>query len=153
MRYQMPGYLLRRCLPSCNRAPIATFFCALAATTFSGALLASPVLRCQFNQSGSSRVVDFSPVKDPYGVEAIDINGNFRFKAVVIGDEHQVEYIKLYTYYLSKRQPVLMHEAKYSAPVIQAGSSSTALTGLNFLYSPRLERELQYGCALLEVAP
>lgn len=153
MRYPMPGYSIRRCLPSRSRALIAACICALAATTFSGALLASPVLRCQFSQSGSSRVVDFSPVKDPYGVEAIDINGNFRFKAVVIGDDHQVEYIKLYTYYVSRRQPVLLHEAKYLAPVIQAGTSSTALTGLNSLYSPRLERELQYGCALLEAAP
>lgn len=125
----------------------------LATLAFSAPLMAAPLLRCQLIQGGTTRVVEFSPKKDPYGAEAIDVNGRFRFKAVVVGDEDQVEYIKLYTYYQTQRQPVLLHEAKYAAPVAQSTDDLAALTGMNYLYSPRLEREFQYGCALLEVAP
>ena len=78
---------------------------------------------------------------------------NPHFKAVVIGDERKVEYIKLYTYYQSKRQAVLLHEAKYLAPALDSGTGSATLTGTNTLYSPSLGREFQYGCALIEVTP
>ena len=114
---------------------------------------AAPRLRCHLDQGGQSQVLEFSPVADPYAVRAIDINGSFRFKAVVIGDERRVEYIKLYIYYQTKRQPVLLHAAKYLLPAVQPGASADALTGMNYLYSPLLGRELQYGCALVEVAP
>lgn len=98
-------------------------------------------------------MIDTAPTTDPYRVKAIDINGRFRFKAVVVGNAQQVDYVKLYTYFPSARQPVLLHEATYLAPVVQTGSAPAALTGLNTVYSPSLERELQYQCSLLEVAP
>ncbi len=118
---------------------------------------AAPLLRCQIDQGGTTRMLEFAPVSDPYSVRAIDINGRFRFKAVVIGDARGVEYIKLYTYSQTRRQPVLLHVAKYMAPVALPVSVPeppfAALTGHQYLYSPQLERELQYGCALIEVAP
>lgn len=89
----------------------------------------------------------------PYTAKAIDINGRFRFKAVVVGDAQQVEYVKIYTYDFPKRQPVLLHEAKYVAPVAVPNPLPASLTGVNYIYSPRLERELQYECVLLEIAP
>lgn len=70
----------------------------------------------------------------------------------MVGNAQQVDYVKLYTYFPSARQPVLLHEATYLAPVVQTGSTPAALTGLNTVYSPSLERELQYQCTLLEVA-
>lgn len=111
------------------------------------------LLRCQIDQGGATQVLDFPPVSDPYGVKAIDINGRFRFKAVVIGDQQHLDYIKLYTYSQARRQPVLLHVAKYMAPALPSGATSVALTGVNYIYSAQLERELQYNCALLEVAP
>jgi hypothetical protein len=114
---------------------------------------ASPRLRCQLSQGDAVEVLDFTPVMDPYTAKAVDIRGNFRFKAVVIGDERKIDYIKLYTYYLSKRQAVLLHEARYSEPRVGTTQDQAALTGTNFFYSPVLERELQYGCALIEVSP
>jgi hypothetical protein len=125
----------------------------LASTLFPMALFASPLLRCQINQGGSEQVLDFTPTSDPYNVKAFDINGRFRFKAVVIGTAQHLEYVKLYVYSQTRRQPVLLHQAKYMAPVATPGSAPAALTGVNYVYSPELERELQYGCALLEVTP
>jgi hypothetical protein len=114
---------------------------------------ATPLLRCKIDQGGSTQVLEFAPESSPYSAKAVDINGRFRFKAVVVGDARQIEYIKIYTYDFPKRQPVLLHEAKYMVPVAQPVSQPASLTGVNYVYSPRLERELQYECALLENAP
>lgn len=142
--------------------PTANFSFWLRFTLSTGFLIASPVpveslatplLRCKIDQGGVTQVLELAPVNDPYTVKAIDINGRFRFKAVVVGDARLVEYIKLYIFDNPKRQPVLLHEAKYMAPVAQLSPLPAALTGVNYVYSPRLERELQYECALLEAAP
>jgi hypothetical protein len=125
----------------------------LAMWSQSAAFAASPLLRCEINQGGEAYIVDFLPRTDPYTVEAKNINGKFRFKAIVLGNEQLVESVKIYTYYQEQHQMVLLHEARYMPPFSQSPSSSAALTGVNYLYSPRLEEELQYGCALLEVDP
>jgi hypothetical protein len=125
----------------------------LAAYLVPAALHAAPLLRCRIDQGGTRQVLDVRPVADPYTVAATDINGRFRFKAVVIGDERQVDYIKLYVYGTLKRQPVLIHLAHYVAPVAAANPGEAALTGINYVYSPLLERELSYGCALLQSTP
>ena len=114
---------------------------------------AAPLLRCQIEQGGDTTVLDFRPVADPYRVAAIDIHGRFRFKAVVIGDAQHIDYIKLYVYAQTKRQPMLLHETNYVAPMASREPGYAALTGVNHVYSPALERELQYGCTLLEGAP
>src|SRR5471030_2952477 len=86
-------------------------------------------------------------------VVPVEVNGRFRFKAVVIGDAQHVEYIKLYVYSKNRRQPVLLHEASYVAPTVSQDTRPSALTGINYVYTPQLERELKYGCALLESTP
>lgn len=126
-----------------------TIVCAGASASSTAA---APLLRCQIEQGGSTQVLEFAPVGDPYGVAAIDIRGRFRFKAVVIGDAHHIDYIKLYTYSQRRRQPVLLHMAHYSAPKVERDASYSALTGIHYVYSPELERELRYGCALVEGA-
>lgn len=128
---------------------IGVFACCL----LPAAVGAAPLLRCQIDQGGSTMVRDFAPVADPYGVAAIDINGRFRFKAVVLGDAQRVEYVKLYVYAANKRQPMLLHETNYPAPAASRDASPASLTGINYVYSPLLERELRYGCVLLEVMP
>lgn len=113
---------------------------------------AAPRLSCEILQGGSTLKLQFEPVSDPYVVKAIDINERFRFKAVMVGNEHKVDYIKLYAYYLSAGQAVLLHEAKFLSPVSQNHAALDALTGQHYLYSLELGREMRYGCALLEVA-
>lgn len=113
--------------------------------------VAAPRLSCEILQGGNTLKLQFEPVSDPYVVEAIDINERFRFKAVMVGSEQKVDYIKFYAYYLSSGQAVLLHEAKYLSPVPQKNAIPDTLTGQHYLYSPELGREMQYGCALLEV--
>jgi hypothetical protein len=120
----------------------------------SSALFAAPpILRCEIHQGGEVYIADFMPGTDPYSIEATNINERFRFKAVVIGNKEDIEYIKIYTYYTEERQVILLHEVKYLPPFRQSEPSFAALTGVNYLYAPLLERELQYGCAFLEARP
>lgn len=123
-----------------------------AALLLAGPVEAVPLLRCHLSYAGVTQTLMAVPGSDPYGVEAMDIGGRFRFKAVVIGNERHIDYIKLYAYYQSARQPVLLHEARYMPP-FAATVSPHDLTGLNFLYSPDLGREFQYGCTLEGVQP
>jgi len=114
---------------------------------------AVPLLRCTVDQGGSTQTLTFAVTNDPYATKAFDINDRFRFKAVVIGDLQHIEYIKIYVYDFPSRQPVLLHEAKYIKPLSAQKTLPIPLTGVNFIYSPRLERELQYQCLLLEATP
>ena len=84
---------------------------SMVAVLFPATLQASPVLRCKIDQGGVTRMLDVTATDDPYRVKAIDINGRFRFKAFMIDNEHQSDYIKLYTYDQGRRQPALLQRA------------------------------------------
>ena len=113
---------------------------------------AAPRLRCEVDQGGNTQTIEVAPVSDPYGVQGIDINGRFRFKAVLVGAEDRIDYVALYTWYLDGERLALLHEAKYQAPGARPDPPPDALTGRQYLYAPGLERELQYSCALVDVA-
>jgi hypothetical protein len=111
---------------------------------------ATPLLRCELTYAGSTHMVDTMIGGDPYKTESVDVDGRFRFKAVILGTAQKIDAIKLYAYYETSRQPILIEEAKYLPPFANS-DSPYALTGLHMLYAPPLGRELQYGCALREV--
>ena len=91
-------------------------------------------------------------VSDPYPVPSVDIGGRFYFKPVMVGQGAQVEYIKLYTYLDTRRQPVLVQQASYHAPFAHS-ASPTLLTGEQTVIAGPVERELQYRCTLQGVQP
>jgi hypothetical protein len=127
---------------------------ALAATAllFGGTFAhATPLLRCDVTYAGSTHVIETRPVSDPYPVASVDIAGRFRFKAVMVGQGAQVDYIKLYTYLETPRQPVLIHQATYRPPFM-ATRVPDGLTGEQRVYGGPKERELLYRCMLQEVA-
>lgn len=122
--------------------PIASmgFACAVGLLAFcllATKVQAAPLLRCEIEQGGTSRVVDSMPVTDPYSVKAIDINDRFRFKAVVIGDALRIEYIKIYVYTHTRREPMLLHQISYAAPTASRNVQPDALTGVNHVVAYR----------------
>lgn len=126
---------------------LAGCFCA---ALYASTALAAPRLHCHIEQNGVSETFTFVPVANPYRVVPIDIGERFRFKAVVIGDEQHVDYIKLYTYYQTPRRAELLHEAHYRTPVAMPTPNVDALSGRVTLFSPDLGREIHYACALRE---
>jgi hypothetical protein len=123
---------------------LAVIFCSPAGAD------TAPLLRCQLVYAGASHRLEATVGGDPYTIKSVDIDGRFRFKAVLLGAGTRIDMIKLYAYYETRRQPVLIQEVKYLPPfTLSAADAPYALTGLNYLYAPPLGRELQYGCALV----
>jgi len=112
---------------------------------------AKPVLRCEATYAGTTHALESVIAGDPYKIESIDIGGRFRLKAIVQGAGGVIELVKIYVYYDTRRQPVIIQEAKYFAP-FPVSDSPNGLTGLQYIYAPPLGRELQYGCGLREGA-
>ena len=105
------------------------------------------LLRCQVTYAGTTHTMDAHPVRDPYTVPSVDIGGRFWFKPVVVGTAQHIDYIKLYAYLDTSRQPVLIQVAKYLPP-FQTGPQPYSLTGVQYLYAGAAERELTYQCTL-----
>lgn len=137
-------------LPHGARSCLAALAGCLCAGLYASAAPAAPRLHCHIEQNGVSETFTFVPVANPYRVVPIDIGERFRFKAVVIGDEQHVAYIKLYTYYQTPRRAELLHEAHYRSPLATPAPNDDALSGRITLFSPDLGRELHYTCALRE---
>jgi hypothetical protein len=113
------------------------------------------MLRCEVSYAGTTHAVQTGVVADPYSVASIDIGGRFRFKPVMVGDAGKVQYIKLYSYLETRRQPVLVHAVRYLPPFPSPpeGTNVVHLTGMQFLYAGPVEREMQYQCFLHGVQP
>jgi hypothetical protein len=110
------------------------------------------LLHCEVTYAGTTHVIETRPVADPYPVASSDIGGRFAFKAVMVGNADHVDYIKLYAYLDTRRQPVLIQEAKYLPP-FSASTLPVDLTGEQHLYAGPVERELIYRCTVQGVAP
>lgn len=115
---------------------------------------AQSTLQCDVRQADVTRRFEARPTADPHGVASQDIDGRFRFKAVVgAGTTGDAAYAKLYVYDMAvKGAPVLLHMATHQPPW-PAKHEVPALTGWNHVYSSVLGRELVYGCAWQAGAP
>jgi len=135
------------------------------------AAFASAQLQCKFEVNSETHHTVHATVTDPYTVTAVPIGNRFRFKAIVLAAAQDkassaapnapsvvaaatpVESVNIYVYYTTRRQPMVMQHLQYLQPPAQLNPAPDALTGRVSLYSPLLGKELQYQCALAEVAP
>lgn len=124
----------------------------LWACALPSAVCAQGLLHCDVTYAGSTHVVETQAVTDPYPVPSVNIGGRFWFKAVMVGNDSQVDYIKLYAYLDTRQQPLLIQEAIYLPP-FQSTPSPYLLTGTQHLYAGPVERELMYSCTLQGVQP
>jgi len=148
----MPDPALSLLVPSLRGASLCRWSGGLVLAGLATLALAAPRLECRLEHGGAEYAVSAMAVTDPYTVAAQPVGERFRFKAVMVGEGGRVDYVKLYAYYQGARQPVLLQQAEYRAPAVTSGQDPVALTGRQRLYSPDLERELSYGCALVEGA-
>ncbi len=126
---------------------------------------ASAQLQCTFEVNSETHHTVHGVATDPYTVAAVPIGNRFRFKAILLAAAPDlapsaaqpapaaIESVNLYVYYNTRRQPMVMQHTHYLQPVPLRKPAPDALTGRVALYSPLLGKELQYQCALAEVAP
>jgi hypothetical protein len=125
---------------------------ALSTLFSSSTAMAAPLLRCQVAYAGTTHIIEAGPVADPYPVPSVEIGGRFRFKAIMVGSDARVDRILLYAYLDTKRQPILVQQAKYLPPYTTS-ETPYRLTGEQHLYAGVVERELIYSCTLQGIQP
>ncbi|MEI6803294.1 MAG: hypothetical protein WCK83_09020 [Burkholderiales bacterium] len=135
-----------------NPRALARFALVCATLALVPTAWAAPLLHCLVEYAGSTHVVEAQVVSDPYPVPSVDIGGRFRFKAIMVGEAARIDYIVLYAYVDTKRQPVLVQQAKYLPP-FRVADPPYSLTGEQYVYAGVVERELHYSCTLQGVNP
>jgi len=105
--------------------------------------------------AGATERIEAWPVIDPYPVRSMDIAGRFRFKSVLVrAEDGSLDRVVVQVYVDTPEQPVTIQVATWPQPRTMAASAGpAALTGWQRLYAGPLERELIYGCTVVEAQP
>ncbi len=99
---------------------------------------------CHVTYYGETQIIEAWPVASPYGVAPVSIGSYFLFRLVVHSEPADLAAIKLYVYADHDSGPALIHQANYRYPASNAAANG--FSGLNFVYEPLRDGELQYWC-------
>ena len=111
----------------------------------SGAALAESVV-CHVSYGGTTQQVEALPVSSPYRVSPVAIGSYFLFRIVFQKEPAELANIKLYAYADRDSGPVIIHQASYAYPL--ANATVNGFSGLNYVYEPVRDGELQYWCEI-----
>ena len=140
---------LRRCDESGINRRLAKrlWLAALASLLLAPSALAAKV-RCHLTYGGETRIVDAPPTGAPHTVAPLAIGSYFLFRIVFRDQPVDLAGIKLTTYADRDEGPVIIHQAVHPYPPPAAAGGG--FTGLNFVYEPVRDGELQYWCEMKE---
>ena len=107
-----------------------------------------PTLRCQIESDNTPFTLDTAPTQDPYAVKPVTLNERFRFKAVVVADAsgQAIDHVKLYTQEVGEAGRLVLHQVSYSREMVAASFGQPSLTGVQWVYARRMERQFQFEC-------
>jgi hypothetical protein len=115
------------------------------------ALLTQPALAtsvaCHLTYGGETRTVSAGPTTAPQTVAPVAIGSYFLFRIVFREQPADLAGIKLTTYADRDEGPVIIHQATYPYP---PPAAANGFSGLNFVYEPVRDGELQYWCEMKE---
>lgn len=124
---------------------IKHLICSAALFALSGVALAESVV-CHVSYGGTTQRVEALPVSSPYRVSPVAIGSYFLFRIVFQKEPADLANVKLYTYADRDSGPVIIHQASYAYPV--QNLTVNGFSGLNFVYEPVRDGELQYWCEI-----
>ena len=104
---------------------------------------------CHLTYGGETRVVSARPTTAPETVAPVAIDSYFLFRIVFRQAPADLAGIKLYTYADRDEGPTIIHQATYPYP--PPAATVHGFSGLNFVYEPVRDGELQYWCELKEM--
>ena len=134
-------------------AKITNLALALALSLSASTPALAQSIRCHLTYGGETQAIDAAPVDSPYNVAAVPIGTYFLFRIVFQTEPADLASIKLYTYANGHHGPVIIHQANYPYPQINAAPQGDVIrgavygfSGLVFVYEPLRDSELQYWC-------
>lgn len=125
---------------------LAKFFGALALIVGLSSQAQADSVLCHITYGGETRRMESQPVDSPYLVGTQSIGTFFLFRVVYQTQPADLASIKIYTYADRDGGPVIIHQASYPATNQNAGVNG--FTGLNWVYEPLRDGELQYWCEM-----
>ena len=130
-----------------NTASIALGLFWMAAGLGAPALAAAESrIDCNVSYGGETRVHSATHVDSPYGVEAVAVGSYFLFKLVFQARPADVAGVRIYTYVDREYGPVPIHQASHPLPRRRQGAPGYGFTGLQRVYEPVRDSELEYWC-------
>lgn len=103
-------------------------------------------LLCHTTYGGETRAVAVEPVASPYGVAGIAIGSYFLFRPVLQNSPPDLASVKIYTYVARDDGPALIHQVSFAWPPPRATGRRHGFTGLQRVYEPIRDSELEYWC-------
>ncbi|GAB3242142.1 hypothetical protein [Chitinimonas naiadis] len=119
----------------------------LALLLAAGTARAAETVNCHVSYGGEVRLLQAEPVDTPYPLPATAIGSYFLFRPVFERSPTAQAAIKLYTYADRDEGAVPIHQASFPYPLRQA-PGRYGFTGLQTVYEPMRDGELQYWCEL-----
>lgn len=140
----MRSSLLNRALPACALAAAMSPLYAEEPAARSGV---GPRVVCHVTYGGETVDHVSAPVASPYGVAPVAVGSYFLFRAVLQTRPPGLAAFKVYTYADRGEAPVLIHQQSvaWPPPAPRAGQPG-GFTGLQWVYEPTRDGELQYWC-------
>ena len=103
---------------------------------------------CHLTYGGETRVVSARPTTAPETVAPVAIGSYFLFRIVFRQEPADLAGIKLTTYADRDEGPTIIHQASHPYP--PPAAAVHGFSGLNFVYEPVRDGELQYWCEVKE---
>jgi hypothetical protein len=107
---------------------------------------------CHYTYGGKTRILTAQPQASPYKAKGIEIGSYFLFRLAFQNAPADQAAIKIYTYVNRDEGPALIHQASFPYPQHKATASPYGFSGLQFVYEPVRDSELQYWCEMATIS-
>lgn len=114
-------------------------------------MLHAQTVACHLTYGGETQIVEAPPGNAPYIGEPTAIGSFFQFRIVFVHEPTDLARINLYTHADLGEAPIPLQHASHPYPL--RNQERYGFTGLQRVYEPKRESELQYWCELRETAP
>ena len=105
---------------------------------------APPTILCHYTYGGEAHEIPVAPSASPYAEPARQIGSFFKFRTVwMLAPEAEAGF-HVYVYGDDPDGPILVQQGSF--PARNANQSRYGFTGLQRVYEPRRDGELQYWC-------
>lgn len=109
-------------------------------------LAEADTVACHLTYGGQTQLVEARPSASPYSEAPVAMGSYFLFRIVYRQKPADLAGIKLYTYADRDGGPVIIHQASHPLPAVNRPHHG--FTGLQYVYEPVRDGELQYWCEL-----
>ncbi len=119
---------------------------ALLALILAGPAAAADAARCHYIYGGETKTLAVAPAGMPYLAPTLAIGSYFRLRIVLESEPAELAALKTYVYADRDGGPVLVHQGEWPWPAEGGDGRRHGFTGMQRVYEPVRDGELEYWC-------